>query len=146
MQMRVGPSKGGLQDVMQLAQGDVAVDMDPSRDRRFDVTDLRVKCVDGVGLGHGFVQSIVLDAGRIRLSPAFAPATVSAKSQAFLPVQKGRMSRSIQLCRLPDYAASCMRVTVGSFRLSGRDCGVFALAIQTEPRRSATLPLASMSP
>jgi hypothetical protein len=31
---------------------------------------------------------------------------VSAKSQAFLPVQKGRMSRSITLCRLPDYAAS----------------------------------------
>jgi hypothetical protein len=32
MQMRVGPPKGGLQDVMQLTQGDVAVDVDPSPD------------------------------------------------------------------------------------------------------------------
>lgn len=36
-----------------------------------------------------------------------------ANNQFFLPVAQGRIWFSIQLCRLPDYAASCMRVAVG---------------------------------
>jgi hypothetical protein len=44
---------------------------------------------------------------------AFAPATVSEKSHECLAVANGLMSLSRMLCRLPDYAASCMRVAVG---------------------------------
>jgi hypothetical protein len=43
---------------------------------------------------------------------AFAPATVSLNIHEDLPVQNGLMSRSITLCRLPDYAASRMCVAV----------------------------------
>ena len=44
---------------------------------------------------------------------ALAPSTVSLNSHDFLEVANGLMSRSQILCRLPDYAASCMRVAVG---------------------------------
>jgi hypothetical protein len=48
-----------------------------------------------------------------RLALAFAPSTVSLNNHPRRPTQNGRIAFSHGLCRLPDYAASCMRVMEG---------------------------------
>jgi hypothetical protein len=49
IQIRIAPSEGRLENVMQLAQRDISVDPDLPPDGRLDVSDLRVKRVEGVG-------------------------------------------------------------------------------------------------
>ncbi len=48
VQMRIGPSEGCLQNVMQLSQRDVAVDPDAPSHGWFDIPQLRVKRIYSV--------------------------------------------------------------------------------------------------
>ena len=59
MQVRIGLAEHYLEDVMQQALGNVAIDDDAAPDRRFDVIDLHVQDNDLARFGHSTIDTTV---------------------------------------------------------------------------------------